>query len=56
MDFMLGVNYWGSEAGTETWRCWDEKSAERDLKLLSEYGINICAFSPTGVIFSPFIN
>lgn len=53
MDFMLGVNYWGSEAGTETWRCWDEKSAERDLKLLSEYGVKYMRVFPNWRDFQP---
>ena len=49
MEFMLGCNYWASHAGIDMWKNWDEDVVRRDLKLLSENGINILDISQTVV-------
>jgi ABC-type transporter Mla maintaining outer membrane lipid asymmetry ATPase subunit MlaF len=34
MDFILGCNYWASNAGTEMWTNWDENAVRKDIKTL----------------------
>lgn len=53
MDYMLGVNFWGSKAGTEMWADWDEKSIDDDLKLLSNYGVEYLRVFPNWRDFQP---
>ncbi len=55
MDFMIGCNYWASNAGTEMWRQWDEKVVKNDLKLLSEHGIEYIRVFPLWRDFQPVI-
>ncbi len=40
MTFILGCNYWASNAGIEMWKNWDENAIRDDLKILSESGID----------------
>lgn len=51
--FLSGVNYWASHAGTAMWKNWDEKSVEKDLKLLSENGIKVLRVFPLWEDFQP---
>lgn len=39
MDYMIGCNYWASNAGADMWAEWDETSVEADLAKLSEYNV-----------------
>ncbi len=53
MEFMLGCNYWASNAGTEMWREWDEDSVRRDIKTLSENGSKFLRVFPNWRDFQP---
>ena len=33
MQFILGCNYWASNAGTEMWVNWNEEAIEKEKKL-----------------------
>ena len=52
MDFVLGCNYWASNAGADMWRDFDADCVKNDIRILAEYGISIFVFFPTGVIFN----
>ena len=52
-NFLLGVNYWASNAGTEMWRQFDEKTIEKDLKILSENGVRDMRVFPNWRDFQP---
>ena len=45
-DFVIGCNYWASNAGTRMWSDFDEKAIEKDLKTLSFHGLNILRVFP----------
>lgn len=51
--FMLGCNYWASNAGTEMWRNWDPNAVESDFKKLSEYGVEYLRVFPNWRDFQP---
>lgn len=53
MEFMIGCNYWASNAGAEMWRLWDEKAIENDLKILSSHGIKYMRVFPNWRDFQP---
>lgn len=53
MDFILGCNYWASNAGTEMWRDWDPKAIEKDLSTLSSYGVSHLRVFPNWRDFQP---
>ncbi len=53
MKYMIGVNYWGSKAGTEMWAEWDEESVRNDLKVLKEYGVEYLRVFPNWRDFQP---
>ena len=55
MDFMIGCNYWASNAGTEMWREWDENVVREDLRVLSENGIEYMRVFPNWRDFQPII-
>ena len=38
-NFMIGCNYWASNAGMYMWRNFDETVIEKDFALLSSYSI-----------------
>lgn len=52
-NFILGCNYWSSNAGTEMWNDWDESVIESDLKKLKEYGIDYLRVFPNWRDFQP---
>ncbi len=52
-EFILGANYWASNAGTEMWRQWDPEAVENDFKKLSEYGIKYLRVFPNWRDFQP---
>lgn len=39
-SFLLGCNYWASNAGADMWRFWDAASVEQDLIALKENGVD----------------
>lgn len=55
MDFILGCNYWASNAGTEMWLLWDEECVRSDLKKLSEYGVTHLRVFPNWRDFQPAV-
>ena len=55
MDFIIGCNYWASNAGTEMWKEWDETAVRKDLKVLSENGIKYLRVFPNWRDFQPVI-
>ena len=55
MDFMIGCNYWASNAGTEMWREWDEAAVREDLRVLSENGVEYMRVFPNWRDFQPII-
>lgn len=52
-DFMIGCNYWASNAGVEMWRQWDENVVRNDVKTLSENGIDYMRVFPNWRDFQP---
>lgn len=52
-DFILGVNYWASHAGTDMWRNWKEDVVAADLELLAEHGIEVLRIFPNWRDFQP---
>ena len=53
MTFMLGCNYWASNAGTEMWVNWDEAVIDHDLQLLSQNGLKYLRVFPNWRDFQP---
>ncbi len=53
MEFILGCNYWASNAGTEMWRMWDESAIREDLRVLSENGVKYMRVFPNWRDFQP---
>lgn len=53
MDFILGCNYWASNAGIEMWRQYDVETIHNDLKTLSQYGIKYLRVFPLWRDFQP---
>ena len=54
-DFILGTNYWASNAGTAMWHDWSEKTVDDDIKILSENHINYIRVFPLWSDFQPVI-
>lgn len=52
-NFIIGCNYWASNAGTYMWRNWDEEAVENDLKKLSECGVECLRVFPLWPDFQP---
>lgn len=53
MEFIVGCNYWASNAGTEMWRDFDEKVIREDLEILSSHGIRCMRVFPNWRDFQP---
>lgn len=53
MEFMIGCNYWASNAGADMWADWDERAVDLDLKTLSSYGIKYLRVFPNWRDFQP---
>ena len=53
MEFMLGCNYWASNAGTEMWRDFDTDAIESDFKRYAEYGLKYLRVFPNWRDFQP---
>lgn len=52
-EFLLGCNYWASNAGADMWRCWEEETVEKDLRVLEENGVNCLRVFPNWRDFQP---
>lgn len=52
-DFILGCNYWASNAGTDMWRNFDEKAIRKDLDTLSKNGVTHLRVFPNWADFQP---
>lgn len=53
MEFMLGCNYWASNAGTEMWREWCKDSVREDFEILSAHGVRFLRVFPNWRDFQP---
>ena len=53
IPFMLGCNYWASNAGTEMWRVFDEQVIEEDFIALRENGCDTLRIFPNWRDFQP---
>ena len=53
MDFILGCNYWASNAGADMWRNFDENTIRADLGALSENGVTHMRVFPNWRDFQP---
>lgn len=53
MEFLIGCNYWASNAGADMWRKWDEEAVILDLDSLSQNGIKVIRAFPTWRDFQP---
>ena len=51
--FLIGCNYWGSHAGTHTWRDWRPEVIADDLRLLEEAGVQVIRVFPLWPDFQP---
>ena len=52
-EFLIGCNYWASNAGTEMWRDFDENAIRDDLRILSENGVRYMRVFPNWRDFQP---
>ncbi|MBO5479872.1 MAG: hypothetical protein J6A63_01600, partial [Clostridia bacterium] len=52
-EFLIGCNYWASNAGVYTWRNFEKDVIVKDLRLLKEYGVNCIRIFPTWEDFQP---
>ena len=55
MDFIIGCNYWASNAGAEMWKNFDINVIDEDLKILSENGVKCLRVFPNWRDFQPVI-
>ncbi|MBP3495725.1 MAG: cellulase family glycosylhydrolase [Clostridia bacterium] len=53
MEFLLGCNYWASNAGTDMWKDFDIDIIDKDLSLLSQNGIKYLRVFPNWRDFQP---
>ena len=53
MDFILGCNYWASNAGTEMWNQWSEEAVREDFEILSSHGVEYLRVFPNWRDFQP---
>lgn len=53
MSFLIGCNYWASNAGTRMWVDWDEETVINDLKTLSGHGVRVMRVFPNWKHFQP---
>ena len=53
MEFILGCNYWASNAGADMWRDFDIECIDKDIRILSEYGVKHMRVFPNWRDFQP---
>lgn len=52
-NFIIGCNYWASNAGAEMWNNWDVDIVKNDIKVLSQNGIKYLRVFPNWCHFQP---
>ena len=52
-EFMIGCNYWASNAGMYMWRNFDASIVEKDFALLASYGVDTVRVFPLWDDFQP---
>ncbi len=52
-SFHIGCNYWASHAGVRMWEDWQPEIIEKDLKQLSESGMQLLRVFPLWPVFQP---
>ncbi len=52
-EFLIGCNYWASNAGCLMWQKWDEQSVRNDMKKFKEAGMNCLRVFPNWADFQP---
>lgn len=52
-EFLIGCNYWASNAGCFTWKRFDEQVIRKDLEYLAGFGVNCIRIFPTWDDFQP---
>ncbi len=52
-EFLLGCNYWASNAGCLTWRNFDREIVKKDLAFLASQGLNCLRIFPNWEDFQP---
>jgi len=52
-DFLIGCNYWASNAGCFMWKQFDEETVRKDLAFLAANGVNCIRIFPTWDDFQP---
>ena len=55
MEFLIGCNYWASNAGTEMWRNFDINIIKNDIHILAENGVQYLRVFPNWRDFQPVI-
>ena len=55
MEFLLGCNYWSSNAGADMWANFDIEIVKKDLHLLSSHGVKIIRVFPNWRDFQPIM-
>ncbi len=53
MEFLLGCNYWASNAGSDMWRRFDADVIREDVRVLSSYGVTHMRVFPNWRDFQP---
>ena len=53
MEFIIGCNYWASNAGIEMWKQFDAEVIKNDLKILAENGVKYLRVFPLWRDFGP---
>ena len=53
MEFILGCNYWASNAGADMWRDFDKDGIDADLEVLSSHGVSHMRVFPNWRDFQP---
>lgn len=54
-EFLIGCNYWASNAGCYMWKRFDEDVVRKDLKYLASYGVNCIRVFPSWDDFQPIM-
>ena len=52
-DFLIGCNYWSSEAGISMWHEWSAEAVEKDFAALKDAGMNTVRLFPLWSDFQP---
>lgn len=53
MEFIIGCNYWASNAGAEMWRNYDAGAIKKDIARMSSYGMKHIRAFPNWRDFQP---